>query len=141
MKLKLNGSMKSYKTFQNIPKECLFHHRGLKCKSRKSRDTWNNRQILPWEQNEAGQRLTEFFQDNALVIANTLFQQHERRLYTWYGQYQNQTDYILFCQRWKSSMQSAKTRLGTDCGSHHELLIAKFRLILKKVGNHQTIQI
>ena len=33
--------------------------------------------------NEAGQRLTEFFQENALVIANTLFQQHKRRLYTW----------------------------------------------------------
>ena len=34
-------------------------------------------------QNEAGQRLIEFFQENALVIANTLFQQHKRRLYTW----------------------------------------------------------
>ena len=33
--------------------------------------------------NEAGQRLIEFFQENALVIANTLFQQHKRRLYTW----------------------------------------------------------
>ena len=46
-------------------------------------------------QNEAGQRLTEFCQENALVIANTLFQQHKRRLYTWTspdGQYQNQTD-------------------------------------------------
>ena len=35
---------------------------------------------------------------------------------------------------WRSSLQSAKTRLGTDCGSDHELLIAKFRLKLKKVG-------
>ena len=34
-------------------------------------------------QNEAGQRLTEFCQENTLVIANTLFQQHKRRLYTW----------------------------------------------------------
>ena len=34
-------------------------------------------------QNEARQRLTEFCQENALVIANTLFQQHKRRLYTW----------------------------------------------------------
>ena len=34
-------------------------------------------------QNEAGQRLTEFCQENALVIANSLFQQHKRRLYTW----------------------------------------------------------
>ena len=50
------------------------------------------------------------------------------------GQYQNQIDYILCSQRWKSSIQSAKTRLGADCGSDHELLIAKFRLKLKKVG-------
>ena len=43
-------------------------------------------------------------------------------------------DYILCNQRWRSSVQSAKTRLGADCGSDHELLIAKFRLKLKKVG-------
>ena len=88
-------------------------------------------------QNEAGQRLTEFCQENALVIANTLFQQHKRRLYTWTspdGQYQNQIDYILCSQRWRNSIQSAKTRLGADCGSDHELLIAKFRLKFKKVG-------
>ena len=42
-------------------------------------------------------------------------------------------DYILCSQRWRSSIQSAKTRLGADCGSDHELLIAKFRLKLKKV--------
>ena len=45
----------------------------------------------------------------------------------------NQTDCVLCNQRWRSSKQSAKTRLGTDCGSDHELLIAKFRLKLKKV--------
>ena len=43
-------------------------------------------------------------------------------------------DYILCSQRWRSSIQSAKTRLGADCGSDHELLITKFRLKLKKVG-------
>ena len=71
-----------------------------------------------------------------LVIANTLFQQHKRRLYTWTspdGQHRNQIDYILCSQRWKSSIQSAKVRLGADCGSDHEFLIAKFRLKLKKV--------
>ena len=59
-------------------------------------------------QNEAGQRLIEFCQENALVIANTLFQQYKRRLYTWTspdGQHQNQIGYILCSQRWKSSMQ------------------------------------
>ena len=87
-------------------------------------------------QNE-GQRLIEFCQENALVIANTLFQQHKRRLYTWTspdGQHQNHTDYILCSQRWRSSLNSAKTRPGADCGLDHELLIAKFRLELKKVG-------
>ena len=88
-------------------------------------------------QNEASQRLTEFCQKNTLVIANTLFQQHKKRLYTWTlpdGQHQNQTDYILCSQRWRSSIQSAKTRPGADCGSDHELFIAILRLILKKVG-------
>ena len=86
--------------------------------------------------NEAGQRLIEFCQENALVIANTLFQQHERRLYTWTspdGQHRSQIDYILCSQRWRSSIQLTKTRLGADCGSDHELLMAKFRLKLKKV--------
>ena len=87
--------------------------------------------------NEAGQRLTEFCQENTLVIANTLFPQQERRLYTWTspdGQHQNQIDYILCSQRWRSSVQSAKTRPGADCGSYHEFLTAKFRLKFKKVG-------
>ena len=72
-----------------------------------------------------------------MVIANALFQQHKRRLCTWTspdGQHQNQTDYILSSQRGRSSIQSAKTRLGADCGSGNELLIAKFRLKLKKVA-------
>ena len=88
-------------------------------------------------QNKAGQRLIEFCQENALVIVNTLFHQHKRRLYTWTspdGQHQNQTDYILCSQRWRSSIQSTKTRSGADCGSDHALLITKFRLKLKKVG-------
>ena len=88
-------------------------------------------------QNKAGQSLIEFCQENALVIANTLFQQHKRRLYTWTssdGQHRNQIDYILCSQRWRSSIQSAKTRRGADCGSDHELLIAKFRLKLNKLG-------
>ena len=50
------------------------------------------------------------------------------------GQHQNQIDYILCSQKWRSFIQSAKTRPGADCGSDHELLIAKFRFKLKKVG-------
>ena len=87
-------------------------------------------------ENEAGQRLIDFCQENTLVIANTLFQQHKRRLYTWTspdGQYRNQIDYILCSQRRRSSIQLTKTRPGADCGSDHELLVTKFRLKLKKV--------
>ena len=79
----------------------------------------------------------EFCQEDAPVIANTVFQKHKRRLYTWtspVGQHWNQIDYILCSQRWRSTTQSAKTRPGADCDSDHELLIAKFRLKLKKVG-------
>ena len=48
-KLKLNSSMKTYKTFKiNTPKICHFHYRGLVCNSRKSRNTWSNRQVWPW---------------------------------------------------------------------------------------------
>ena len=74
-------------------------------------------------QNEAGKRLIEFCQENALVIADTLFQQHKRRLYTWTsadGQHQNQIHYILCSQRWRSSIQSAKKkkkRQEADYGS------------------------
>ena len=50
------------------------------------------------------------------------------------GQHRNQIDYILCSKRWRSSIELAKTRAGANCGSDHELLIAKFRLKLKKVG-------
>ena len=82
-------------------------------------------------------KLKEFCQENALVIPNTLSQQHKRRLCTWAspdGRYQTQIDHILCSQRRRSSIQSAKTRLEDDCGSGHEFLIAKLRLKLKKAG-------
>ena len=121
----------------NTQKRCPFHYRGLERKSRKSRNPWSNSKFGLGLQNEAGQRLIEFCQENTLLIANTLLQQHKRRLYTWTssdGRHRNQTDYILCSQRWRNSIQSAKTRPGADCGSDHELRIAKFRFILKKIG-------
>ena len=129
-KLKLNGAR------TNTPKRCPFHYKGPECKSRKSRNTRVTDKFGLGVRNEAGQRLTEFCQENTLVIASNLSQQHKRRLYTWAspdGQYQNQIDYIICSHRWRNSIQSAKTRLGADCDSDNELLIAKFRLKLKKV--------
>ncbi|XP_062977616.1 uncharacterized protein LOC134395383 [Elgaria multicarinata webbii] len=89
------------------------------------------------EQNEAGHRLIEFCQDNSLCITNTLFQQPKRWLYTWTspdGRHRNQIDYILCSQRWRTSIQTVKTRPGADCSSDHELLIAQFRSKLKRTG-------
>ena len=121
----------------NIPKDVLFIIRDWNAKVGSQETPGVTGKFDLGVQKETGQRLIEFFQQNALVIANTLFQQHKRRFYTWTspdGQYWNQIYYILCSQRWRSSIQSTKTRLGVDCGSDHELLIAKFRLKLKKVG-------
>ena len=107
-----------------------FHYSGLNCKSRKSRNIGATGKFGLGVQNEAGKRLIEISQENTLVIANTLFQQNKRRLYTWTspnGQYQNQIDFSLQ-PKMENSIQSAKTRLGADCVSDNELLIANFRL-------------
>ena len=144
-KLRLNGSMKTYKTFKtNAQKRCPFHYSGLECKNRKSRNTWSNRQIWPWS-TEWSRAKAEFCQENTLVIANTLFQQHKRRLYTWasldalksghLNQATLKSDWLYSLQpkmEKRSSIQLAKTKPGADCGSDHEPLIAKFRLNLKK---------
>ena len=87
-------------------------------------------------QNEAGQRLTEFCQENTLVIANTLFQQHKRRLYTWIppdSQYWNKVDYLFEAKDGEALYSQQKQDLELT-GPDHELLITKFRLKLKKVG-------
>ena len=121
----------------NTQQRCPFHYRGLEWKSRKSRDTWSKRQI--WS------RSTKWSRANANRVlprehtghSKHPLPKHKRRLYTWTspdGQYQNQTDYILCSWRWRSFIQSAKTIPGAGCGSDHELLIAKFRLKLKRVG-------
>ena len=136
-KLKLNGSVKNLKDLLELtPKKDVLFIIGdwnAKVGSQETPGVTGKFGLGIW--NEAGQRPIEFCQENALVITNTLFQQHKRRLYTWTspdGQHRNQIDYIC-SRRWRSSIQSAKTRLGADCGSDHELLIAKFRLKWKKV--------
>ena len=76
-------------------------------------------------QSEAGQRLTEFCQENALVIANTLFQQHKRRLYTWTltdGQYQNQIDYFLSAKHGDAPYSQQKQDWGLTVAQINSLL-------------------
>ena len=109
-----------------------FQHRGLECKSKKSRDTWSNRQVWFWGKKWSRAKANRILQREHIGHSKHLLPKHKRWLYTWAspdGQYQNQIDYILCSQRGRSSIQLAKTRLETDYGSEHELLIAKFRLI------------
>ena len=123
--------------FRTPPKDVLFIIGDWSAKVRSQETPGVTGKFGLGMRNEAGQRLIEFCQENALVIANTLFQWHKRRLYTWTSpddQHRNQTDYILCSQRWRSSIQSTKTRPGADCGSDHEHFIAKSRLKLKTVG-------
>ena len=121
----------------NTLRRCPFHYRGLECKSRKWRNTWSNRQIWPWNMEWSRAKANRVLPREHTGHTKHLFQQHKRRLYTWTSPddlHWNQIDYILCSWRWRSSIQSTKSRSGADCGSDHELLIAKFRLKLKKVG-------
>ena len=86
----------------NTPKRCPFHYRGWNAKVGSQEIPGVTGKFDLGVQNEACQRLTEFFRENALIIANTLFQQYKRRLNTWtspVGQYRNQIDHILCSQR------------------------------------------
>ena len=108
-----------------------------------SSNTWNKSEIGPWstEWNRAKANrlllLLLLFFPKKLAGHSKHLLQHKRTLETDIiigGQHQNQSDYILCSKRWRSSIESAKTRPGADCGSNHELPIAKFRLKLKKAG-------
>ena len=121
----------------NTQKRCPFHYRGLECKRRKSRNTWNNKQIWPWS--------TEWSRSNAnRVLARERTGYSKHPLPTTQGKTLHMD--ITRCSTpksdWLYSLQPkmeklytvSKTWPGADCDSDHELLIAKFRLILKKVG-------
>ena len=121
----------------NTSKRCSFHYRGLEYKSRKSRNTWNNRQIWPWctERSRAKanrvlpRECTGYSKHPLPTTQNKTLHMDITRWST------PKSDWLYSLQeRWRSSIQSAKTRLGAYGGSDHELLIAKFRLKLKKVG-------
>ena len=63
------------------PKRCPFHYRGRECRCRKSRATRDNRQIWLWGTNQSREKANRVLPREALVIANTLFQQHEKTLH------------------------------------------------------------
>ena len=93
------------------------------------------------DRNDAGDKLLEFCSENDMTIADTLFKQPKRRLYTWISPVQkcrNQIDYIIIQNRWRSTIHLAKTLPGADCGSDHELLIAKIKVKLRKTKPIKT---
>ena len=119
------------------PKKCPFHYKGLECKSRKLRKTWSNRKIWPWSTEWSRTKVNRVLpRERTGHSKHPLPTTQEKTLLMDITRWSipNQIDYILCSQRWRSSIQSAKARLGADCGSEHEFLIAKFRLKLKKVG-------
>ena len=87
-------------------------------------------------QNEAGQRLKVLSKECTGHSKHPLPTTQKKTLHMDITRWSipNPIDYILCNQIWRSAIQSAKTGTGADCGSDHELLIAKFRLKLKKVG-------
>ena len=115
---------------------CPFHHRGLECKSRKSRDIWSKRQIWLWKTTWSRAKtnralLRECTDHSKHSLPTTQEKTSHVDITRW--SITKQIEYIFCSQRWTSSIQSAKTRQGADCGSDHELLIAKFRFKLKEV--------
>ena len=128
----------------NTLQRCPFHYRELKCKMRKSRNTWSNRQIWPWSMEwnraKANRVLPRVCTGHSKLPLPT---RQEKTLYMeitrwstlksdWLYSLQPKMEKFYTVSR-RSSIQSAKTRPGVDYGSDHELLIAKFRLKLKKV--------
>ena len=101
----------------NTLKRCPFHHWGLECKSRKSRDTWNNRQVWPWSTKWSRSKANRVLPRECNGHSKHPLPTTQEKTYTWIspdGQYWNQINYILCSQRWRSSIHSAKTRLGAD---------------------------
>ena len=120
----------------NTLKRCPFHDRGLECKSRKSRDTWNNRQIWPWSTKWSRSKANRVLPRECTGHSkHPLPTTQEKTLHM------DITRWLILKSDWLYSLHPKMEKLYTVsrnktryCGSHNELLIAKFRLKLKKVG-------
>ena len=109
----------------------------MECKSRKSRNSWSNRKIRPWNEEWSRAKTTRVLLRKCTGHSkHPLSTTQEKTLHMDITRWSTPKSdcYILCSQRWRSCIQSAKTRPGADCGSDHELLITKFRLKLKKTG-------
>ena len=124
-----------YASRTNTQNRCPFHYTGLECKRRKSRNTLSNRQIWPWSTEwsraKANRVLPREHTGHSKHPLPTT-QENTLQCTSSDSQHLNQTDYMLCSQRWRSSIQSAKTRPGADCGSDHELLLPNSDLNWRK---------
>ena len=112
-------------------------YKGLKCESRKSRNTWSDRQVWAWKTEWKRAKANRVLQRERTSHRKHLLPttQEKTLLVDITGWSILKSDWLHSLQpKWRSSIQSAKTRLGAGCGSDHQLLIVKFRLKLKKVG-------
>ena len=119
-------------SFFKVPVLDILNH--LNMKSRKSRNTWSNREIWRWSTEWSRAKANRVLPREHIGHSKHPLPTTQEKTLTWTspdGQYRNQIDYILCSQRWRSSIQLAKIRPGDDCGSDHELLVAKFRFKLK----------
>ena len=90
--------------------------------------------------NDRGERFVEFCQENDLVIGNTWFKQHPRRLWRWEmpgDRAKNQIYYICISQRYRNGLLSTITYPGADCGTDHVPVVATLRMKLKKLKKPQ----
>jgi len=94
------------------------------------------------ETNEAGEQLEDFCLEHELALANNMFKQHPRRLYTWTspdGNTRNQIDYISIAQRWKTSLMNCHMYPGANCDTDLQLLVATLKVRLAKSQRQHSI--
>ena len=136
-KLKLNISMKTYKTSRTNTQRCPFHYRGLECKSRKSRDTWSNRQIWPlrteWSRAKANKVLPR---EHTGHSKHPLPTTQEKTLHMDITRWSTpKSDWLYSLQPKMGKLYTvSKNKTGSWLWLRSELLVAKFRLKLEKVG-------
>ena len=125
----------------NTPKRCPFHYKGLECKSRKSRNTWSNRKIWPWSIEWSWAKTNRVLpREHTGQSKHSLPTTQEKTLHMDIIRWSTpKSDWLYSLQPKMEKLYTvSKKRPGADCGSDHELLIAKFRLKLKKVGKTTT---
>ena len=136
-KLKLTGSMKTYNNFRsNTKKICPFHHRGLQCKCRKSRDAWDTGRFGLRVQNEAKQRLAVLSGEHTGHSKHTLPSTQETTLHVDMTRWSIlKSDWLYLAAKDGEALCSQQNiRPRAECGWDHELLIEKFRFKLNKGG-------